>query len=53
MQIAPTEVNAAHGNASGVRIEHLDVHAFDLHTTPLQAHTMNGEASSATNVLLP
>jgi hypothetical protein len=53
MQIAPTKANAAHGNASGVKIEHLDVHVFDLHTTPLQAHTMNGEAFNATNVLLP
>ncbi len=36
----------------GVKIEHLDVHAFDLHTTPLQARTMNGEASGATNVFV-
>jgi hypothetical protein len=29
------------------------MHAFDFHITPLQAHIMNGDASSATNVFLP
>jgi hypothetical protein len=52
-QIAPTEANVVHGDASSVKIELLNVHASDLHTTPLHAHTMNGEASGATNVLLP
>jgi hypothetical protein len=51
-QIAPTKANPVHGDASSVKIEHLDVHASDLHTTPLHPHTMNGEASGATNVLL-